>query len=109
MLEILRKDKFVRDIFTLALIGSLICALASADKEESDRKQAAMNQTVYAAYEVPEQHQGLIFFFTFKALNLLISLPIVGGEDMKLKEIICPILELPYIWYLRLRSFLWRL
>lgn len=54
MLEILRKDKFVRDIFTLALIGSLICALASADKEESDRKQAAMNQTVYAAYEVPE-------------------------------------------------------
>jgi len=54
MLEILRKDKFVRDVFTLALIGSLICALAGADKEESDRQQAAMNQTVYAAYEVPE-------------------------------------------------------
>lgn len=54
MLEILRKDKFVRDVFTLALIGSLICALAGADKEEADRrKQSTVNQTVYA-YEVPE-------------------------------------------------------
>lgn len=53
MVEILRKDKFVRDVFTLALIGSLICALASADKEESDKRQSTIDQTVYA-YEVPE-------------------------------------------------------
>jgi hypothetical protein len=55
MIEILRTNKFARDMLTIATIGCLIAALAGAERDEREyqRMQAERNQQT-VIYEVPE-------------------------------------------------------
>lgn len=54
-MNILRENKFARDMLTIATIGCILAGLYGAEKAEKEEEQqkAAENQQV-AVYEVPE-------------------------------------------------------
>lgn len=52
-MDILKSNKFARDMLTIATIGCILAGLYGAAREEEQNKQKAIAETV-AAYEVPE-------------------------------------------------------
>ena len=52
-MNILKENKFARDMLTIATIGCILAGLYGAAREDEQNRQKATAETV-AAYEVPE-------------------------------------------------------
>lgn len=52
-MDILKNNKFARDMFIIATIGCVLAAMYGAEREDEQNKRKTTTETV-AAYEVPE-------------------------------------------------------
>lgn len=53
-MNILKENKFARDMLTIATIGCILAAMYSANREEQENRQKAAENQQVAVYEVPE-------------------------------------------------------
>lgn len=52
--DILKNNKFARDMLTIAAIGAVLAGLFGAEKEEKEEQQKAAENQQVVIYEVPE-------------------------------------------------------
>lgn len=53
-MNILRENKFARDMLTIATIGCILAGLYGAEKRNQEMEQKAAENQQVAVYEVPE-------------------------------------------------------
>lgn len=53
-MNILKENKFARDMLTIATIGCILAGLYGAERAEKEEQQKAAENQQVAVYEVPE-------------------------------------------------------